>query len=428
MSRIEVVSKVEDSRAEVRAKSLREAGFDVKDVVLVDAYTLYAELPSEQLGSVAEGLRNPVVQDALTKSHLPGEFDWAVEIGPQPGVTDNVGHTVSEGIKASLGQEIPASSSKVMFLSGNLSEEDVEKLAGGLYNPIIERVKIKSRDQYFKDKGMNTKYPSVDLHEPPTAGLVDLLNSEDKELETIGKKGIANASGSRNGPLSMSLASMKAVQVYFKEKGRNPTDVELESLAQTWSEHCKHTIFSNPITMTYGPGHVEKVTEGIFKRFIKGSTEEIRRRKGAKDFCVSLFSDNAGVIAFDEKHYISYKVETHNSPSALDPFGGAITGIVGVNRDPMGTRKGHKCVANVYGYCLGDPRDKSKLFKGPNFTQEMLSSKRIGLGVIDGVNVGSNCSGIPTELGFAVFDPRYRGKPLVYVGTVGLEEIVADEK
>ncbi len=428
MSRIEVVSKVEDSRAEVRAKSLREAGFDVNKIELVDAYTLDAELPPEQLESVAEGLRNPVVQDAFTKSHLPGEFDWAVEIGFHPGVTDNVGHTVSEGIEARLGRKIPVGSSQVMFISGNLSEEQVCKLADGLYNPVIQRAKIKSREQYLNDKGMNTVYPRVNLHQQPTAALVDLLHVDDKELETIGKKGVANADGSRNGPLSMSLEYMKAVQAYFKEKGRNPTDVELESIAQTWSEHCKHTIFANPITMTYGLGHSERVAEGIFKKFIKGSTAQIRKRKGDKDFCVSLFSDNAGVIRFDETHNISYKVETHNSPSALDPFGGAITGIVGVNRDPMGTRKGHKCVANVYGYCLGDPRDKSKLFKGPNFTQEMLSSKRIGLGVIDGVNVGGNCSGIGTELGFAIYDQRYSGKPVVYVGTVGLEEIVSGEK
>src|SRR3989344_9483006 len=122
---------------------------------------------------------------------------------------------------------------------------------------------------------------------------------------------------------------MKAIQKYFKKLGREPNDIELESLAQTWSEHCKHTIFASPI---------DNIKNGLYKTFIKGATNLIRKKQKAKskDICVSVFSDNSGAIKFDNKYLITHKVETHNSPSALDPFGGAITGVVGVNRDALG--------------------------------------------------------------------------------------------
>ncbi|MBI5452015.1 phosphoribosylformylglycinamidine synthase, partial [Candidatus Gottesmanbacteria bacterium] len=135
---------------------------------------------------------------------------------------------------------------------------------------------------------------------------------------------------------------------------------------------------------------------------------------------VSVFSDNSGAVSFDEKYLITHKVETHNTPSALDPFGGAITGIVGVNRDTIGFGLGAKPVANFYGFCFADPRIDEALYKGPNFTQKMLSSRRILDGVVEGVNAGGNQSGIPTPSGFIYFDERYRGKPLVFVGTIGL--------
>ena len=130
--------------------------------------------------------------------------------------------------------------------------------------------------------------------------------------------------------------------------------------------------------------------------------------------------DNSGAIKFDDKYLITHKVETHNTPSALDPFGGSITGIVGVNRDTIGFGLGAKPVANFYGFCLADPKKDISLYKDSNLTQKMLSSRRIMDGVIEGVNSGGNCSGIPTPQGFLFFDERYRGKPLVFVGTVGL--------
>lgn len=211
--------------------------------------------------------------------------------------------------------------------------------------------------------------------------------------------------------MALDLRLMKTIQKYFQKLGRQPTDIELESLAQTWSEHCKHTIFTNPI---------DSINEGLFNRFIKGATEKIRKQMGKDDFCVSVFSDNSGAIRFDENYLITHKVETHNSPSALDPFGGAITGIVGVNRDTIGFGLGAKPVANFYGFCLSDPTIDIHLYKNKNKKDKMLSSRRILDGVVEGVNAGGNQSGIPTPLGFLRFDERYRGKPLVFAGTVGL--------
>jgi len=133
-----------------------------------------------------------------------------------------------------------------------------------------------------------------------------------------------------------------------------------------------------------------------------------------------VFSDNAGGIEFDDDYIVADKAETHNSPSALDPFGGSITGIVGVNRDLMGFGLGAKPIANRYGFCFGHEDDTKPLYRDKDEKTRLLSPKRIKDGVVHGVNVGGNCSGIPTPQGFVYYHDRYKGKPLVFVGTIGL--------
>lgn len=413
--RIEVKAKNSDTRAEVRRKKLVDAGFfGIKDVELVDVYTIDAGLEESQLERVASILSQPVTQQkTVNQFQAPEKFNWAIEVGFLPGVTDNVANTARENIEDLLERKFEPEegvyTSQVTFLSGELSRKDAESIASTLYNPIVERVHIKENSNSFE--GMDIVVPKVRLDTQPTADIIDVLGMSDEELTILGKKGIPNEDGTSRGPLALDLTYMKAIQAYFKEKGRNPTDVEVESLAQTWSEHCKHTIFADKI---------DDIEGGLFKTFIKAATDRIRKEKGDKDFCRSVFVDNSGAIEFDENYLVTDKVETHNSPSALDPFGGAITGIVGVNRDAMGFGFGAKPIINRYGFCFADPKDKSQLYKGKNFTQKMLSSRRIMDGVVDGVNVGGNCSGIPTPQGFVFFDERYRGKPLVFVGTLGL--------
>jgi phosphoribosylformylglycinamidine synthase len=224
--------------------------------------------------------------------------------------------------------------------------------------------------------------------------------------------------------LALSLPELKAIQAYLKRDfvlrerrklnlGRKITDVELEALAQTWSEHCKHKIFNALIEYTDERGEVE-VIDSLFNTHIKGATEKIRREKGRDDPCVSVFDDNAGVIRFNDSHNLVFKVESHNTPSALDPYGGSLTGIVGVNRDPFGTGKGAKLIFNVDTFCFAPP-DYSK-----PLPPRLFHPRRVYEGVREGVEHGGNKSGIPTINGCVVFDDRYAGKPLVYCGTGGI--------
>ena len=404
INRIEILSKIFDTRAEVRKRKL---GYPA---TIVDVYSIDKKFSSPQLKCIASMLTSLVVQEVGINTPVsPKKFSWTIEIGFLPGVTDNVANTAAESIedllkiKFKTGEHVYTS--QITFLDGNLSKEQVIKIANNLYNPVIQRASIKSYLQYKKDKGMGVSIPKVKLTQVRRIDEVDLAVS-DGELIEIGKKGIKNQDGTRRGPLALRLSYMKEIQKYFSHKRRNPTDIELESIAQTWSEHCKHTIFSDPI---------DDVKRGLFKTYIQAATEKINKK-----FCVSVFKDNSGAIEFDENYLITDKAETHNSPSALDPFGGSITGIVGVNRDTIGFGMGAKPIINRYGFCFADPNETTPLYKGKDFTQKMLEPKRIMMGVIEGVNSGGNCSGIPSPQGFLVFDKRYKGKPLVFVGTLGL--------
>lgn len=407
--RIEIISKIPDTRAEVRKKAL---GYPV---TIVDVYSIDKKFTSQQLGRITSMLINPVAQKASINTPVsPPPFSWAIEIGYLPGVTDNIANTATESIEDLLkvtfkdGEHVYTS--QITFIEGDVTKEKVVQIANSLYNPVIQRANIKSFSQYKKDKGMGHVIPKVKLTQSRSVDEVN-LNVSDQELIDVGKKGIKNSDGTTRGPLALDLAYMKTIKAYFHSFGRNPTDIELESIAQTWSEHCKHTIFADPM---------DEIKNGLFKTFIKAATDKIRKKKGKKDFCYSVFTDNSGAIEFDENYLITDKAETHNSPSALDPFGGSITGIVGVNRDAIGFGMGAKPIINRYGFCFADPNDTVPLYKGKDFTQKMLEPKRIMLGVIEGVNSGGNCSGIPSPQGFLVFDKRYKGKPLVFVGTVGL--------
>lgn len=407
-TRIEILAHEDDGRALNIEKLLKSIGKDAK-VRAVDVYSSESNAASNP--DFANGLANPVTQKV---NETPDDFDWALEIGYLPGVTDNVGTTTTELLDLFAGQDVgdhTCYSSRLYLIKGKMSKEDVEELAQKISNKLIQRVSIKSQSEYKKDGGMDTVIPKVVLdNKGAVADEVD-LDISDEELEKLGTFGIENEDGSRRGPLGLQMVYLKAIQEYFKKEGRKPRDIEIETLAQTWSEHCKHTIFASPI---------DEVKDGLYKHYIKRATKEIREARGDDDICVSVFSDNAGGIIFDENYLITDKVETHNSPSALDPFGGAITGIVGVNRDCMGFGKGAKPVINRYGFCLADPRETPNYFRDKDCTDPLLPPSTIMNGVVAGVESGGNCSGIPTPAGFVYFDDRFAGKPLVFVGTVGL--------
>ena len=415
-SKIYTAYTIPDARAAVKKKYIKNLApeFKLQTLFIADAYTIDYSLSKSSLKKIAGAITNSASEKYFIEaSPSPEQFDWVIEIGYLPGVTDNIGSTARETIESLLAIKFDGQgvySSQVLFLSGSLSSSQVETIASNLFNPLIQRVHIKSVTSFKKENGLPIIVPRVKLPKQATTRLVS-LNVADGELEKIGKLGIKDRNGNRLGPLALDLDSMKVIQDHFNKKKRPPTDIELESLAQTWSEHCKHTIFADPL---------DEIKEGLFKTYIKGATEEIRRQKGGKDFCVSVFSDNSGAIIFDEEYLITDKVETHNSPSALDPFGGAITGIVGVNRDTLGFGLGAKPIINKYGYCFAAPWDTEPLYRDNQKKQPMLSPKRILEGVVEGVRAGGNHSGIPTPQGFMFFDSRFKGKPLVFVGTVGL--------
>ena len=425
ITRIEVKSTVFDTRASIRLKKLQNLGFSSKitKLTLTDVYTIDKKIPQRQLKLIALSLSNPVTQKSIAKIYGDGKlipkspvkpFSFAIEIGFLPGVTDNVANTAKEIIEDLLKIKFVDSeglyTSQITFVSGEITQKEAERISLSLSNSLIHRIQIKSHRQYIKDNGMDFITPKVKIFRKPQVLEIN-LDIKDTDLEVIGKQGILDTNGTRRGPLALDLDFMKTIKRYFLKKNRKPTDIELEALAQTWSEHCKHTIFADPI---------DEIKDGVFRTYIQKATEEIRRKKGKNDFCESVFSDNSGAIAFTDKYLITHKIETHNTPSALDPFGGSITGIVGVNRDTIGFGLGAKPIANFYGFCFADPMKDTPLYKGSNFTQKMLSSRRIMDGVIEGVNAGGNQSGIPTPSGFIYFDERYRGKPLVFVGTIGL--------
>jgi phosphoribosylformylglycinamidine synthase len=232
--------------------------------------------------------------------------------------------------------------------------------------------------------------------------IIEILDLSDRQLIELSKKNV----------LSLSLAEMKAVRDYFKKLKRNPTDVEMETIAQTWSEHCKHKTLTGIIEYTeiIGGKKTKRTYNNLLKETIFKATVELNKK-----WCLSVFKDNAGIIDFDCENGIAFKVETHNHPSALEPYGGSATGIGGVIRDILGVGLGAKPLANTDVFCFGDPNTKaSKVPEG------MHHPKRIIKGVVSGVRDYGNRMGIPTVNGAICFDEGYMANPLIFCGTMGI--------
>ncbi len=219
---------------------------------------------------------------------------------------------------------------------------------------------------------------------------------------------------SRDGQLYLQLPEMQTIRQHFRELGRDPTDIELETIAQTWSEHCSHKTLAGRIA--YRDERGERQFENMLKETIFAATQKVRERLGSEDWCVSVFEDNAGVVKFDDTFNLAFKVETHNHPSALEPYGGANTGVGGVIRDIMGTGLGAKPVCSTDVFCFAPPDSEARSSLPPG----VLDPRRVMRGVVEGVRDYGNRMGIPTVNGAVYFDERYLGNPLVYCGNVGL--------
>lgn len=328
-----------------------------------------------------------------------------------PGVTDNPAHIVEEAIGIhSIAENIKVASGRIYLNKGH-----VETFAGSeykLFHPVVERLEVFDLNkEIVSDKFL--QFPEVTLTQPDPPQPIN-INISDEELNTLSKERL----------LALTVEEMKAIQKHFADPNveserkkiglpTSPTDLELEVIAQTWSEHCKHKIFNADIDFTDKSSAQPKKSkiQSLYKSFIQKATSDLASKR--KDL-LSVFVDNSGVVDWDDKHAICFKVETHNSPSALEPYGGSLTGILGVNRDVIGTGLGAKPIFNTDILCFAYPSDK--LAQRP----KLLPAKTILDGVRKGIQDGGNKSGIPTVNGAIFFDDRYRAKPLVFCGTGGI--------
>ena len=346
---------------------------------------------------VVEAFKIGLIGDDEFAQPLPGvdasQTDLAYVL-PLPGVTDPQAESASIAIK-NLGFPVQAVTTFKKYYTSPLNDEQSDRLHKKvLHNESIERIMFNRLVLERLDLG--TQY-NLEKRDVPLAGL-----SDDQLLEI-----------SRQWQLSLSLVEMQVIRDHFQQAGRAPTDIELETIAQTWSEHCSHKTLAGRIEYTDENG--TRKFENMLKETIFAATVKIREDLGEDDWCVSVFKDNAGIVRFDDQFNVCFKVETHNRPSALEPYGGANTGIGGVIRDTLGTGLGAKPICNTDVFCFAPPDTEfSALPPG------VMHPRQIMKGVVAGVRDYGNRMGIPTVNGAVYFDDRYVGNPLVFCGNVGL--------
>jgi phosphoribosylformylglycinamidine synthase len=357
-------------------------------------YLIDGDLNREQAARLsAELLVDPLVESGRVEAvnAIRGNGAPLATVLLKPGVMDPVAQSVVEAAR-DLGLPVQSVRTFRRYF-GRLppAREEQETLLRKVFaNEAIEQVIVGPlRDEHFT---LGTPYAFRRVVVPV------------RELDDDGLRKL-----SREGQLSLNLAEMQAIQQHFRSVGRDPTDVELETLAQTWSEHCSHKTLKGKIDFD------GRCIDNLLKETIFGATQEIRRRLGADDWCVSVFEDNAGVVRFDDNYHVCFKVETHNHPSAIEPYGGANTGLGGVIRDPLGTGLGARPICNTDVFCFAPPDTPPEALP-----PGVLHPKKVMKGVVAGVRDYGNRIGIPTVNGAVIFDPRYVGNPLVYCGTVGL--------
>ena len=413
-----------DGRAKRLLASLRRTvSTSIRGLSMVDVFVVEGvpELPPDLAREV---FCDPVAQELLVDSHaagtvFAGTWDVLVEVTAKPGVTDPVALTARDALRSSLPGGLAAGAviqTGVQYLVGverssGASGSAPEELARFFHNPLIQAASCITREQWESGARPPTRYPHTVAASPAEIQIFDFEGLGEAELSDLSKRRL----------LALSAREMRVVQGYFggaavrgERRARGlpagATDVELEMIAQTWSEHCKHKIFNATIRYSE-PGRHETI-RSLFATYIRATTSDIARRRG---FLRSVFNDNSGVIAFDRRTLLCFKVETHNSPSALDPYGGAITGIVGVNRDIMGTGRGAKPIFNTDVLCFGHPDTPAA-----EVPAGLLHPRRVLEGVHRGIVDGGNQSGIPVVAGALLFDESYIGKPLVFCGTGGI--------
>ena len=400
LHRIEIKNKagIFDAIGVDTKKGIRDLGIkSVTAVEFIHVYFLQGALSPEDLDKICSQL----LCDSITQIYtFNSDFQYTksaklhiVEVAYNPGVMDPVEESVKKAIlDLGINSVESVRTAKKYVLTGALSSQNLEFITEKLLlNKVIQHI-----------------YASGDKpHEIPNYTFklftINLIDAKDDELLKLSKEG----------QLFLTLEEMRTIQKYFKSLKRNPTDCELESIAQTWSEHCKHKTFRGIIDYEeyISENKTKKITiNNLLKSTVMRVTKELNKK-----WCVSVFEDNSGVIEFDKDYNVCFKVETHNHPSAIEPYGGAGTGTGGVIRDPLGTQRGAKPILNTDVFCFGPP--EVSFDKLPPGT---LHPMRVMKGVVGGVRDYGNRMGIPTANGAVLFDERYIGNPLVYCGTVGI--------
>ena len=374
-----------------RLKVAASRGYLVQgDVTADEIQQLAGRLFSDQ---VVESVNVAVVGDE-SLCQAPKGCEQLLHVMRKPGVMDPVAQSAEQAIRK-LGMSVSAVRTIRKYWISSLPADAVKRLS----------MKVLANDSIEQVIMGKLELDSIELGSPYAFELKTIAVRElsDDQLEEL----------SKTGQLYLSLAEMQTIQKHFVELGRDPTDIELESVAQTWSEHCSHKTLAGRIS--YRDERGARQFTNMLKETIFASTMKIREQLGDQDWCVSVFEDNAGVIRFDDEDNVVFKVETHNHPSALEPYGGANTGIGGVIRDPLGTGMGAKPICNTDVFCFAPPDTPiDELPPG------VLHPKRVMKGVVEGVRDYGNRMGIPTVNGAIYFDDRYLGNPLVYCGNVGI--------
>ena len=398
-----------DPRAHRLMREAAALGFTLQAARTAKVYLLEGDLTDQQRAAIAKALLvNPVTESLATSNgHPNGQSAVTLEVHPLPGVMDPAAQSVEEAIKELLGVDVQASTGTRYDLEG-LAADDAKALAARLlFNPVVQAL----HEEPFHPEALPHGTPYQ--FKPIT---VEMASLDDAGLERL----------SREGHLFLSLGEMRAIQQQYKTLGREPTDIELETLAQTWSEHCVHKTLksdyhytgpkADTIDWTNRPGVTTNADGSVtianlLKNTVAAATHELIA--DGIDWTLSIFHDNSGVVAFDDDYGVCIKVETHNHPSALEPYGGAATGIGGCIRDIIGTGLAAKPIANTNVFCVAPPDTK-------DVPAGCIHPKRVLREVAAGVRDYGNRMGIPTLNGAVDFDPRYIGNPLVFAGSIGL--------
>ena len=375
----------------------------VSAVQVVPVYLIEGDVDEGEIRKISEELlidritQNYSISDTQPSLTDPTKKNRIVEIAYNPGVMDPVEESTRKGIR-DLGIQGVTSvrTAKKYLLSGEVSDKDLGTIVSKvLSNKLIQH--------------------AVDYSRPLASGIIAKSSSHTFEVVLVGLDKASDRKLlelSQKGQLFLNLAEMKAIQKHFKTQKRNPTDCELETIAQTWSEHCHHKTFRGNIRYRTEENGKKKtmLIRNLLKSTIVKATTTINR-----SWCVSVFHDNAGVIKFDSDTNVCFKVETHNHPSALEPFGGANTGVGGVIRDSLGTGLGAKPICNTDVFCFAPPD-----YSFDRLPAGVIHPKRVMKGVVSGVRDYGNKMGIPTINGAVLFDEKFVGNPLVFCGNVGL--------